>query len=490
MSPLLERRRAGILLHITSLPGTNGCGDLGKEAHNFVKFLRHAGITVWQTLPLGMTHGDGSPYQSLSAHAGNPALINIDWLMEKGWLQITERCWDCGSAEGSNKSCLVTKALFGFESLASDVDRKDFHQFCEAKKSWLEDFALFVALRNEFGQISWNQWPAPLKQRQVKAIADAKKRLAGAIKAIQFEQYVFFRQWTELKTVAWENGVLLFGDIPIFVSYDSADVWANPKVFKLNSQGEMDVVAGVPPDYFSQNGQRWGNPHYDWNYLKKTGFSWWLDRIESQYEMFDILRIDHFRGFEAAWEIPATEETAINGSWVQAPGHQLLEAIQESFPGLSLVAEDLGIITDEVEALRDDFDLPGMKILQFAFGDDSRNPYLPWNYPHNAVVYTGTHDNDTTLGWFNGLNDDERRRVYDCIGHSSESMPWALINAAFASVAKLAVIPLQDVLCLGSSDRMNTPGTTEGNWRWRFNWWQLTDEKVAILAHLVRLYGR
>lgn len=490
MGALLDKRRAGVLLHISSLPGRGECGDLGREAFNFVNFLHDIGATVWQTLPLGMTHGDGSPYQCLSAHAGNPSLINIQWLADKGWLQAADRCGDCHTNSEHTKSCLVTKAFYGFQALADAVQQHDFKQFCLDKADWLDDFALFVALRNVFGHKSWNQWPEALRQREPKALSESRQLLKAVIDTIKFEQYVFFRQWHELKDYAAKHGVLMFGDIPIFVSYDSADVWANRAVFKLNDLGEMDTVAGVPPDYFSENGQRWGNPHYDWDYLQKTGFKWWLDRIKTQYEMFDILRIDHFRGLEAAWEIPANEDTAINGCWVQAPGAELLTAIQQQFASLSLVAEDLGIITAEVEALRDDFDLPGMKILQFAFGDDSRNPYLPCNYRQNSVVYTGTHDNDTTLGWFDGLNDGERQRIYDYLGWSSLPMPSALIHAALGSVANLAVIPMQDILKLGSSDRMNTPGTTEGNWRWRFDWSQLSDDKAGHFAHLVRLFGR
>jgi 4-alpha-glucanotransferase len=282
----------------------------------------------------------------------------------------------------------------------------------------------------------------------------------------------------------------IFIDIPIFVSYDSADVWANRRVFKLDENGEMLVVAGVPPDYFSVTGQRWGNPHYDWKYLKRTRFTWWKKRLESQLEMFDILRIDHFRGFEAAWEIPATEETAINGVWVEAPGKELLTALIKEFGNIPLVAEDLGIITAKVEALRTDFNLPGMKILQFAFGDTAANPYLPHNYERNYVVYTGTHDNDTTLGWFNALNDHDKQRIYHYLGYSQASMPYLLIGTAFSSVANLAIVPMQDILELGSADRMNTPGTTEGNWQWQFSWDQLTEDKVAKLTGLVTMFAR
>ena len=490
MSSLLDRRRAGVLLHITSLPGREECGDLGQEAYNFINFLHDTGLSVWQTLPLGMPHGDGSPYQCLSAHAGNPALINIDWLVARGWLKSSELCMDCQAGHEFSKSCLISKAFYGFNGLANAAEHLEFEQFCRDKAAWLDDFALFIAFRNVFAHMSWSQWPVELKQRDPKALKEAKHLLKDALQCIKFEQYIFFRQWHELKAYAAQKGVLLFGDIPIFVSYDSADVWANREVFKLNAAGDMDVVAGVPPDYFSANGQRWGNPHYDWDYLQKTGFNWWLQRLESQYEMFDILRIDHFRGFEAAWEIPGNEDTAINGQWVEAPGRELLQAIQRAFPSLSLVAEDLGIITQEVEALRDDFHLPGMKILQFAFDGNPHNPYLPMNYHRNSVVYTGTHDNDTTLGWYGCLSDMDKQRINDYQGWSNIPMPNALIHMALGSVSNLAVIPMQDILGLGAADRMNTPGTTEGNWRWRFNWSQLSGDRASYLAHLIRIFGR
>ena len=490
MSSFLDQRRAGVLLHITSLPSRGECGDLGKEAYNFVNFLHDAGVKVWQTLPLGMPHGDGSPYQCLSAHAGNPALISMDWLVEKGWLQSDERCHDCHANHEFGKSCLIVKAFYGFQFLADVDERQSFQKFCQDKAKWLDDFALFIAFRNLFAHKSWIQWPEALRERDPAALKDAGNLLKDVLEAIKFEQYLFFRQWQELKDYAAEKQVLMFGDIPIFVSYDSADVWANRAEFKLNAAGEMDVVAGVPPDYFSEFGQRWGNPHYDWEYQRKNGFKWWLERLESQYEMFDILRIDHFRGFEAAWEVPADEATAINGKWVKAPGRELLQTIQKAFPALALVAEDLGIITDEVELLRDDFHLPGMKILQFAFDGNNQNPYLPMNYQRNSVVYTGTHDNDTTLGWFETQGDIEKQRVYDYLGWSSLPMPNALIYAAMASVSNLAVIPMQDILRLGSVDRMNTPGTTEGNWRWRFDWSQLSSDKVSYLSHLIKLFGR
>ncbi len=489
MNNHLNQRRAGILLHITSLPGNGKTGDLGEEAYNFVRFLHDSGVTVWQTLPLGVTHGDGSPYQCMSAHAGNPDLISLEWLEQKGWLQNTDR-YDSRYSDSLEKSSLLARAYKGFQGLASQEDQKDFKQFCKDKAFWLDEFAVFYALRNEHGQCGWNNWPDGLKNRKPSVLRAAKRRLSKIIEVIKFEQYVFFKQWKALKDFAQQNGVLIFGDIPIFVSYDSADVWANREVFKLDKDGDMEVVAGVPPDYFSENGQRWGNPHYDWDYLQKTGFKWWLERIKTQDEMFDILRIDHFRGLEAAWEVPADEETAINGQWVVAPGFELLKKITETYPSLALVAEDLGIITDEVEKLRDDFKLPGMKILHFAFGDGADNPYLPHNCSPNSVIYTGTHDNDTTLGWFYSLNDGEKYRVYQYLGFSKTEMPFTLIGTAFSSVANLAIIPMQDLLHLGGDCRMNTPGTTEGNWQWRFSWDQLSEQDSGTLKHLVHMYGR
>jgi 4-alpha-glucanotransferase len=487
----LDRRRAGVLLHVSSLPGGSENGDFGQEAYNFINFLHDEGMTVWQTLPLGMPHGDGSPYQCLSAHAGNPAFISIKWLEEKSWLQKTEQqCNECFDGNAFARSCLIAKAFCGFKSLANKEDKNSFAQFCQDKAAWLDDFSLFFALRQEFDYQCWNQWPEPLKNREPEAIKEAHHRLSSLVESVKFEQYIFFRQWAELKAYAKEKSVLLFGDIPIFVSYDSSDVWANREVFKLDKAGEMTVVAGVPPDYFSETGQRWGNPHYNLKYLKRTGFKWWIDRIKTQNEMFDILRIDHFRGLESAWEIPADEETAINGQWVLAPGKAILKAITKECRSIALIAEDLGIITDEVDALRNEFNLPGMKILQFAFDGTSDNFYLPHNHEKNSVVYTGTHDNDTTLGWFNSLNDHEKYRVYEYLGFSKVAMPWELVGVALGSVANLAIIPMQDILELGSEHRMNIPGTSGSNWKWRFEWNQLSNEQAGRLGHLVRLFGR
>lgn len=490
MNNYLNTRRAGVLLHITSLPGAGRQGELGREAFHFIDFLHNANISVWQTLPLGMPHGDGSPYQCLSANAGNPNLISLEHLINKGWLSANDCAGEYNYLDINQKRYLLERAFETFLKIADNADRHAFAVFCEEQHRWLEDFALFLVLKKELGQVCWIDWPEPYKQRDTQCIRDARRRLVHQIDYYKFEQFVFFQQWLELKKYAQQKGVLLFGDIPIFVAFDSADVWAARKNFKLNERGEMTVVAGVPPDYFSATGQRWGNPHYDWDYLHSTDYKWWVERMRVQQQMFDIVRIDHFRGLEAAWEIPAQEATAINGSWVAAPGKELLLAIQEQLGQINLVAEDLGIITQRVEELRDEFNLPGMKILQFAFDGNRNNPYLPYNYPHLCVAYTGTHDNNTTLGWFNELNDSDKYRIYEFLGFPNVSMPYALIREGMASIANLVVVPMQDVLELGGEHRMNTPGTMVGNWQWRFEWNQLTEDKVGRLRHLVNLHGR
>ncbi len=486
---MLEKRRAGILLHITSLPGSSGNGDLGQTAYQFIDFLNDTGVSVWQTLPLGIPHEDGSPYQCLSAHAGNPALINLDWLQKKGWLNVLDTAEDI-EIDGITRKELLKHAHQDFLIFSNESDKRNFKKFCHEKAGWLDDFALFMALKQQFNQRGWFDWPEQFRDRNKTPLLEASFRLSVEIEEIKFEQFVFFCQWRELRNYAKQKGILLFGDIPIFVAYDSAEVWAHPEYFKLNAEKKMTVVAGVPPDYFSETGQRWGNPHYNWDFLEEAGFQWWIERMQTQLELFDIVRIDHFRGLEAAWEIPADEETAINGTWVKAPGEALLNAFKEAFGSIPLVAEDLGVITPEVEALRDQFGLPGMKILQFAFDGGTDNPYLPHNHTENCVVYTGTHDNDTTLGWFESLPDDRKHYVYEYLGFPQLEMPYTLVHAAFESIANLAVIPMQDVLGLGSADRMNTPGTIEGNWLWRFNWEQVTEEKANRLAHMVDLYGR
>jgi 4-alpha-glucanotransferase len=486
MKSALNKRRAGVLLHITSLPSR----DLGQDAYYFVDFLKRSGASVWQVLPLGITHEDGSPYQSLSAHAGNPALIDFKSLVEKGWLPAEECCDVCHHPAYHN-GCLLSKTFAGFKKRATANEKADFDEFCRANSYWLDDFALFMVLRQKFGQTSWNTWADEYKNRHVDVMNDVRFALKSEIKSVKFEQYIFFKQWTALKKYANDNGVLLFGDIPIFVSYDSADVWANRDVFKLNDAGEMSVVAGVPPDYFSETGQRWGNPHYDWAYLHATEFNWWLNRMQTQATLFDIVRIDHFRGLESAWEIPATEPTAMKGEWVLAAGDGLLTAITTEYPNVSLIAEDLGIITPEVNALRAKFNLAGMKIMQFAFSGEADNPYLPENHDENSVVYTGTHDNDTTLGWENGLDERQHTLVIQTLSlDKNANITEALMRSTLESVAKLAILPMQDILQLDSSNRMNTPGTVVGNWQWRFEWNQLSAEHATKFANWIHEFDR
>jgi 4-alpha-glucanotransferase len=484
MKPVLDRRRAGVLLHPTSLPGDGDNGSLGAEARHFVDFLADSGFSVWQTLPLGPTHADRSPYQCLSVHAGNPRLIDFASLEEDGWLP---RGAAALAVTGDDRRRLLMQALDGYRAQGNSGD---FDGFRTAQASWLEDYALYSALRRESGNRTWSQWPAALRDRETHALREARVRLAGEIALVCFEQFLFFRQWRQLREYAHARGVRLFGDLPIFVAQDSADVWAQRRYFDLDDTGEARAVAGVPPDYFSANGQRWGNPLYDWQRLQADDFRFWVERLHTQLALFDLVRIDHFRGFQAYWSIPAAESTAVNGHWVEAPGKALFAALKREFGTLPVVAEDLGLITPEVTALRDRFGLPGMCVLQFAFDGGPDNPYLPHNHVANSVVYTGTHDNDTTLAWYEQLSGTQQQAVLDYLGHPAEAMPAPLLRAALASVARLAMVPMQDVLELGPGHRMNLPGTTESNWRWRFDWSQLKPGVTERLHQLIRLYGR
>lgn len=475
---LLDTRAAGVLLHAPSLPS----GDLGADAFRFVDLLADSGLRVWQALPLGPTHDDGSPYNCLSAHAGSSRLISAERLVEWGWLAP-------GSGAGGHAHWLP-RARKGFEQHASAAERAAFVEFKETCSAWLPDYALYQALRDENHGAPWWAWPAAVRDRAADALAQARARLGEAIAEINFEQFAFFRQWGDLRAYAHRRNVLMFGDMPIFVARDSAEVWAHREYFTLDAHGQPLAVAGVPPDYFSKSGQRWGNPLYDWARMERDTFSWWLARMRTQLTLFDLIRIDHFRGFEAYWEIPAAEETAINGKWVRAPGDALFERLHREFDPLPIVAEDLGLITPEVEALRKRHGIPGMAVLQFAFDGGPDNPYLPYRLAADTVVYTGTHDNDTTLGWFGSLEPERQRHVLEYLGRPGEPLPWPLIRAAFNSVARLAIVPLQDLLGLGSGHRMNTPGTTEGNWRWRFQWEQVPGDLPGHVRHLVGLYGR
>jgi 4-alpha-glucanotransferase len=491
---LKNQRRAGVLLHISSLPSAYYTGDLGVESYRFVDFLHEIGATVWQTLPINMTHADNSPYQCLSAHAGNPDFISLETLYAQGLLKKEDL-----SGLITDKTQLLAKAYSAFSERSDPHEFTDFMNFCDKQADWLHDFALFLALRAKFNQAGWHAWPEVYKKRYIPALREAREELAQEIAVIKFTQFVFFTQWMALKKYANEKNIKMFGDIPIFVAYDSADVWSHPYLFKLDAEQNMTVVAGVPPDYFSATGQRWGNPHYNWEAMAKKKFSWWVARMTTQSELFDIVRIDHFRGLEAAWEIPVNEDTAINGEWAPAPGDALLAAIKAALPNLDLVAEDLGIITDEVEALRKKYNLPGMKILQFAFSGEADNPYLPHNIEPDSVVYTGTHDNDTTVGWHSTMDDSQLEHVHAHLREHNDQDLWqdqepnilnALIEMAMKSKANLAIIPMQDILALDTTHRMNIPGTATGNWHWRFSWQQLTQEQKYLFKNLVESSGR
>jgi len=487
VKPHLNQRRAGALLHVTSLPGSGETGDPGSSARHFVDFLQDSGFTLWQTLPIGPTQSDGSPYQSASVYAGNPRLISLEPLVAKGWL--SEGVLQRTSFSDAEKRDAIAAAWQRFYQHADQADRSALSAFKEEHEAWLDDYLLFQALHDEH-RCGWWEWPQALRHREPEALAKASKRLANRIDYLCFEQFLFFNQWMELKQYANERGVLLFGDMPIFVAHDSAEVWSHQSLFFLDDEGCPTVVAGVPPDCFSELGQRWGNPLYRWDLIQENDFAFWVDRVKTQLQLFDLIRIDHFRGFEAYWEIPAEEEHAVKGRWAKAPGDALFEKLHEAYDPLPLVAEDLGIITSEVNALRIKYQLPGMKILQFAFSGEADNPYLPFNHTVNSVVYTGTHDNDTSLGWYLSLDTDTRQYVDEYLGRSQEIMPWPLVRTALASCAQIAILPMQDLLALDGRHRMNLPGTVEGNWHWRFEWKQVEPDLAARLHRRVEMYGR
>ena len=480
----LDRRRAGVLLHITSLPGPGPCGSLGAQARAFIDWLAACGMSVWQMLPVGPTLSDRSPYQNSSTHAGDPLLIDLEPLVAAGWLP--ESPADEGIAA---KTMALAQAWRGFQARATDEERQALAAFAQENGYWLPDYALFRALGEE-RQAGWWQWPVTLRDRKPQALNRAHTRLAPQIQVIIFEQFLFFTQWHGLRAYAASRGIKLFGDMPIFVAQDSAEVWAHPQDFDLNPDGSPRVVAGVPPDYFSATGQRWGNPLYRWERMEAEGFRFWLDRVRTQLRLFDMIRIDHFRGFEAYWEIPATEENAIQGRWVKALGDELFERLHQRLGKLPFIAEDLGFITPEVENLRRKYRYPGMKILQFAFSGGADNPYLPFRHDRDCVVYTGTHDNDTSLGWYLALTAEDSARVDEFLGYPTEPMPWPLMRAALASRAYLAILPMQDLLGLDGDHRMNVPGTAEGNWTWRFSWDLIPTDLSDRVRRMVGIYGR
>lgn len=523
MSPSNEqhrhRRASGILLHPTALPGPHGSGDLGPAARRFADWLASAGQTLWQVLPLTPPGAGDSPYASDSAFAGNPLLIDLGALAAAGWLTDGELHAEGGRGSGDEAGHASRPAAAGvrsgdlaagrvnfpavrrfrmsrlrraaerFFAGAERLAEQDFVAFCAAEADWLDDYALFAALGTRHAG-DWTQWPAPLARRVPAALAAARRELAEEIDFQRFCQWCFARQWAALKAHANARGVELVGDLPIFVSAHSADVWAHPQLFDLDVAGRPRVVAGVPPDYFSDTGQRWGNPLYVWERHAAEGYRWWIARLAASLRQFDRLRIDHFRGFAAHWEIDADAETAIDGRWQPGPGAPLFLAARAALGRLPLIAEDLGVITEDVVALRESLGLPGMRILQFAFDGRADNPYLPHNHSADSVVYTGTHDNDTTPGWWAGCDEATRVRVREYLASNGEAIHWDLIRTAFASVADTAIVPLQDVLGLGSEARMNTPGAAQGCWAWRFEEDQLAHWHAPLLANLARRYGR
>lgn len=488
-NPCLRQRCAGVLLHPTSLPSAtapNGAlGALGSQALLFIDWLQDAGIRCWQMLPLGPTQDDLSPYASYSAFAGNPALLDHAYIAE----QLLGMPLPESLTGASDRIAWFSQTIRKQEGNVSAA----FQRYCQQQAHWLDDYALYSAIKVLHQHQHWCAWPLPLKERHSLALQAFCAEYAEHITHLKTEQFLFDWQWQQVRAHAHRAGIRLIGDIPIFVAHDSADVWAHPTIFQLRPDGQPRVVAGVPPDYFSETGQRWGNPHYDWQVMARDGYAWWRRRLSHCLSQFDQVRIDHFRGFDACWEIPADEQTAIMGRWVDGPG---LDFFQQVFADLSdeaalpLIAEDLGIITPRVDALRKALAIPGMKILQFAFGDTGSNPYLPHNHVRNCVLYTGTHDNDTTLGWYQSLSPDKQEQVMQYLAWPQEAMPWPLIKAALGSVANLAIIPMQDILALDTHHRMNIPGTASGNWRWQFQWQQVPPELAGYLKRLMGLYMR
>ncbi len=502
-------RSSGILLHPTSLPGRYGIGELGEEARRFVDFLNRCGQRLWQVMPLGPTGYGDSPYQCFSAFAGNTLLIDLAQLVEEKLLdaanlvhapQFSADRVDFGRVI-EFKSEMLRRAHERFNHTTDTGLRSEFESFCQQHASWLDDYALFRALKDKHGGAAWNNWDAALKRREPNAMARAREEQREQIEAQKIYQYLFFKQWSALKAHCRERSVSIVGDIPIFVAYDSADVWTHRELFQLDEAGAPLVVSGVPPDYFSRTGQLWGNPLYDWDAMRADDFSWWTRRVQHTLWMADVARLDHFRGFAACWEVPGKDKTAEHGRWVPAGGRELFTALKRRLGELPIIAEDLGVITPDVESLRDDFDFPGMHILQFAFGGDPRNKDLPHNYTRNTVVYTGTHDNDTTLGWFKsrageGSTRDaaqvtqEHKFCLDYLNSRGSEIHWDLIRAALASVADLAIIPLQDVLGLGAEARMNLPSSVGGNWSWRYPEDALSNIARERLKEMTLIYGR
>jgi len=501
IAPMPFPRSCGILLHPTSFPSRYGIGDLGREAYQLVDFLVESGQQLWQILPLGPTGYGNSPYMSFSALAGNPLLLSPDILLEKGLLtpediqDIPQFPLDKVDFEKviTWKMPILRQAARNFNQNTNTFKYRQFEGFCHGNSFWLDDYALFMAILDTQGGKPWTEWPDELRNRDWNALKQITFQLAEEIFIQKFLQFEFLQQWTDLRRYTNELNISIIGDIPIYVAHNSADVWANPQLFRLNSQtGQPEEMAGVPPDYFSATGQLWGNPIYNWEQLQETNFEWWVRRVKGTLALVDIIRIDHFRGLESYWSVPGGETTAVNGCWIKAPGLALFNKIREKLGVLPIMAEDLGEIDQNVIDLRDHFQFPGMNILHFAFGSDSQNPYLPFNINHNSVVYTGTHDNNTTVGWYyDNTSEYGQKHLSEYIGaHSSHGVAWDLIRLALSSVSNQAIIPLQDIFSLGSDARMNTPGLAEGNWGWRYRAEALNSEYSTRLRDMVMIYGR
>ncbi len=491
-------RSAGTLVHPTSFPGKYGIGDLGYEARNFIDFLVETNQTIWQVLPLTPTGYGNSPYASYSAFAGNVYLISPDILKAKGL--VSQKDLDSIQLNGGtvvdydaafeNKDKLFEKAAESFFLNISEEDQKAFDAFKEQHSEWLDDYVVFMVCFINNGKKPWNLWDKKLAQRDSKTLEKYAAEHIDEIRLQYWLQFEFYNQWFELKDYANQKGIRVIGDIPIFVDHNSSDVWASPEFFEVDKDGNRTLIAGVPPDYFSETGQLWGNPLYKWDVLEKDGFSWWVARFKHMFYLCDAIRVDHFRGFEAYWEVKATEETAIKGRWVKGPAYKLFDAILKECGEIPMIAEDLGVMTPEVEALRDHYNFPGMKIIQFAFDSDSTNSFLPHNYPQNCVTYTGTHDNDTSIGWYNAAPEHERHNARTYCKSGGEQINWDFIRLGMMSVADQAIFPLQDYMNLDTEHRVNFPGTTDGNWLWRYTEDMLHDVDKNRIKELINLSNR
>lgn len=499
----LNERGAGVLLHPTCFPGNQGIGTLDYTAFQFLNFLKKSGMTYWQVCPLGPTGFGDSPYQTFSAFAGNPYLIDLNKLIEAGLLEnkdLEPFRFMPGSRVDfgllyQHKWPVLQKAYRTYKAAAKKYKdlNSGFESFKKTQHSWLDPYGLFMALKQKFEGRCWQDWPAPFNSFHSIQEQDLDADILQQAESQKFLQFLFFKQWTAVKAHANSLGIQIIGDIPIFVSPDSVDVWCRPENFQVDKSGQPKAVAGCPPDYFSEDGQFWGNPLYDWSQHQKDGYSWWIDRFKASFLLYDVVRIDHFRGFEAYWSVPAGAKTAAEGKWVKGPGLDFFKAIQSALPDAKIIAEDLGFITPEVTQLLTNTGLPGMAVLQFAFGGGNDNYYLPHALRQNTVIFPGTHDNDTTLGWYENSDDELRDHVRRYLDISGEAVGWDFIRASYRSVANLAIIPLQDLMSLGSSARMNEPGKALGNWQWRYQTWQLeqlTNESSQYLRDLSDLYNR